>query len=369
MERISEIRENNYFDTHSVEDLLKKYPQHKCIHRFELDDRLLPKPVNVDCYGQSRCDLCSKPFKSQSSDTLDLYSDKNIQTSEKNLSNYSLPTTYHEIKIPKPENTQLKSSNKSCSWTPYSSDLLSKNQIKSDTKSTQQTRSDITYELCNQYNIKPKSKSASRISSQQKNIYDSTNKIIHQCQENLKSKSSMGKELSKNSEKQVSSKDFSCHKSYSYERKNSLPHNITDKFISTTASTFPESISSEIPLKRNPICLHAIPSNARKNKEYEKNLHTLESTTKSSLASKNNFGLSQFELASDVKLTNNLGAKLSSSCRKINIGDGDKIIVLNTDIDDSRMSKTFFERCKKIKFRPKVVTTNTFALRYQKGVI
>lgn len=59
----SEIRDNNYFETHSIADLQQTVLPHKCVHKFTLDERLLPKPVHTDCWGQSRCGICYKPYQ------------------------------------------------------------------------------------------------------------------------------------------------------------------------------------------------------------------------------------------------------------------------------------------------------------------
>lgn len=57
------IRKENYFETRSLSNL-DKYSSHRCIHKFELDERLLPKPTNTDVYGTSRCVICRRPFNS-----------------------------------------------------------------------------------------------------------------------------------------------------------------------------------------------------------------------------------------------------------------------------------------------------------------
>lgn len=61
---IKDFRNENYFETHSTTDLNthQEIGDHKCIHRFVLDDRMVPIPENRDPYGQSRCIICSKPM-------------------------------------------------------------------------------------------------------------------------------------------------------------------------------------------------------------------------------------------------------------------------------------------------------------------
>lgn len=61
---IENFRNENYFETHSTADLVsrKDVGDHKCIHRFSLDDRLIPIPENPDVFGASRCVICDKPM-------------------------------------------------------------------------------------------------------------------------------------------------------------------------------------------------------------------------------------------------------------------------------------------------------------------
>ncbi|RZC37140.1 uncharacterized protein BDFB_011314, partial [Asbolus verrucosus] len=63
LKRLSEFRKDHYFDTHSTEDLMKTIPEHRCVHRFGLDNRFLPQPLNADVYGESRCIICDKPME------------------------------------------------------------------------------------------------------------------------------------------------------------------------------------------------------------------------------------------------------------------------------------------------------------------
>ncbi|XP_044260114.1 uncharacterized protein LOC123008397 isoform X2 [Tribolium madens] len=60
---LADFRKNHYFETHSTEDLIKPIPPHECVHRFTLDDRKLPFPLNPDVYGASRCIICDKPME------------------------------------------------------------------------------------------------------------------------------------------------------------------------------------------------------------------------------------------------------------------------------------------------------------------
>lgn len=41
----------------SEENFLK----HSCVHRYHINDRLIPSPVNCDEHGNSLCDLCQRP--------------------------------------------------------------------------------------------------------------------------------------------------------------------------------------------------------------------------------------------------------------------------------------------------------------------
>lgn len=64
---VRSFRDRNYFDTHSLADLMSSKDQsHVCVHKFVLNDRLLPEPSNPDAYGVSRCTICQKPMNSDS---------------------------------------------------------------------------------------------------------------------------------------------------------------------------------------------------------------------------------------------------------------------------------------------------------------
>lgn len=60
---VNHIRHENFFETHSTADLIpsEDIPKHRCVFKYELDDRQLPKPLNPDVYGTNRCLICSKP--------------------------------------------------------------------------------------------------------------------------------------------------------------------------------------------------------------------------------------------------------------------------------------------------------------------
>lgn len=61
---IKDFRKSNYFETHSAADLLAHHEvgDHKCVHKFTLDERMVPIPENRDAYGLSRCVICNKPM-------------------------------------------------------------------------------------------------------------------------------------------------------------------------------------------------------------------------------------------------------------------------------------------------------------------
>lgn len=60
---IKKFRESNYFETHSATDLLANQEiEHRCVHKFSLDDRMVPVPENRDAYGVSRCEICNQPM-------------------------------------------------------------------------------------------------------------------------------------------------------------------------------------------------------------------------------------------------------------------------------------------------------------------
>lgn len=62
IKNLRDFRDTNYFETHSAKDVVAPCERatHKCLHKFTVDERLLPKPVNADAYGNSRCTYCSK---------------------------------------------------------------------------------------------------------------------------------------------------------------------------------------------------------------------------------------------------------------------------------------------------------------------
>lgn len=62
--KIRHIRDENYFDCHSTAHLDRQsVPEHVCSHKFTLNERLLPKAMNTDAYGVSRCTICDKPME------------------------------------------------------------------------------------------------------------------------------------------------------------------------------------------------------------------------------------------------------------------------------------------------------------------
>lgn len=48
------FRNQHYFETHGTDVFEKHNPRHVCVHQFQLDNRFLPVPMNVDIYGKSR---------------------------------------------------------------------------------------------------------------------------------------------------------------------------------------------------------------------------------------------------------------------------------------------------------------------------
>ncbi|KYB26871.1 hypothetical protein TcasGA2_TC030910 [Tribolium castaneum] len=63
LKNLADFRKDHYFETHSTEDLIKEIPPHECVHKFSLDERKLPFPLNPDAYGSSRCIICDKPME------------------------------------------------------------------------------------------------------------------------------------------------------------------------------------------------------------------------------------------------------------------------------------------------------------------
>lgn len=66
LRRLNTFRKENYFDCHSSGNSGNAgICDHKCLHRFILDERLIPRPLNTDPYGTSRCVICNKSTKSE----------------------------------------------------------------------------------------------------------------------------------------------------------------------------------------------------------------------------------------------------------------------------------------------------------------
>lgn len=65
---MNQFRKTHYFDTHSTYKEGGNIPEHKCLHEYELDDRLIPKPVHTDVFGRSTCSICEK-----STDNIGIY--------------------------------------------------------------------------------------------------------------------------------------------------------------------------------------------------------------------------------------------------------------------------------------------------------
>lgn len=65
LHELNDFREKNYFDCVSTSHLVKEVPEHQCVHRFTVSDRLYPMPLNCDEYGLSRCVVCNEPMASE----------------------------------------------------------------------------------------------------------------------------------------------------------------------------------------------------------------------------------------------------------------------------------------------------------------
>lgn len=74
IQEIKEFREEKFFETHSSTNLTGENERsktlhslgqkdHECVHKFILNDRKLPEPLNCDPYGISRCVICGKPME------------------------------------------------------------------------------------------------------------------------------------------------------------------------------------------------------------------------------------------------------------------------------------------------------------------
>ncbi|KAK9872860.1 hypothetical protein WA026_019648 [Henosepilachna vigintioctopunctata] len=57
------FREQEFFDSHSIKPYNQDGPEHICIHRFTVDERLYPQPLNSNEFGISCCVRCDQPTK------------------------------------------------------------------------------------------------------------------------------------------------------------------------------------------------------------------------------------------------------------------------------------------------------------------
>ncbi|KAL3271412.1 hypothetical protein HHI36_021890 [Cryptolaemus montrouzieri] len=119
LEDLEKFRDEHFFETHSTKSYLQNIPEHTCVHRFTIDERLYPEPLHTDASGTSCCIHCDKPMKNEKTIFLDQReSGENVgnkQIVQKQISKFSLrPKPVHigsknsvmEIKL-KPEHEDL----------------------------------------------------------------------------------------------------------------------------------------------------------------------------------------------------------------------------------------------------------------------
>ncbi|KAB0796072.1 hypothetical protein PPYR_10133 [Photinus pyralis] len=64
LQNLETFRKDNYFECHSSANIHDvPVGDHKCVHKFVLNNRLIPEPLNADPFGTSRCVRCNKPMR------------------------------------------------------------------------------------------------------------------------------------------------------------------------------------------------------------------------------------------------------------------------------------------------------------------
>lgn len=90
---VKSIRKDNYFETHSTENLPNmtdgNVKEHKCVFKFTIGDRGLLEPLNPDAYGTNRCSICNKAQPEESPDYKKL---KQTDKTNKKMENGKQPT-------------------------------------------------------------------------------------------------------------------------------------------------------------------------------------------------------------------------------------------------------------------------------------
>ncbi|KAF5285221.1 hypothetical protein FQR65_LT13336 [Abscondita terminalis] len=87
---LNTFRKENYFDCHSTQNLNDKLDDHVCLHKFVLNERLMPQPLNPDPFGTSRCTYCNRPMDF-------IESSKPPKEKSKGVTEIQIPTNLHKF--------------------------------------------------------------------------------------------------------------------------------------------------------------------------------------------------------------------------------------------------------------------------------
>ncbi|KAK4878091.1 hypothetical protein RN001_010597 [Aquatica leii] len=113
LKTLNTFRKENYFDCHSNQNLNAQVSDHKCLHKFVLNNRLVPEPLHADPFGTSRCVHCNQPAKKEPSTPKEKgnYQSSVLNKSKKHKCIKSISLTRDkditEIEIPKNFNKYL----------------------------------------------------------------------------------------------------------------------------------------------------------------------------------------------------------------------------------------------------------------------
>lgn len=99
LKNLENFRENNFFDCFSTATVKQDVPEHKCLHKFTVNDRLYPLPLNSDAYGVSRCSICNMNI-TDDKNIAKISQNVEIQTSSKN-DFYNISKRYQNNLMPK----------------------------------------------------------------------------------------------------------------------------------------------------------------------------------------------------------------------------------------------------------------------------
>lgn len=102
VDSLANFRDKNFFDCVSTSLQKKNVPEHTCLHKFTINDRLYPVPINSDAYGVSRCSICNTRIADNDDDDGNVKMSQNvgIQTKTKN-DFYNISKRYRNNLMPK----------------------------------------------------------------------------------------------------------------------------------------------------------------------------------------------------------------------------------------------------------------------------